>query len=88
MKPMTLHTQRSKQTYEEITRAFDAKHLVGAQEEVQLREQDFGNFQVRRLLCHPAAGIGPFCAVCCMAALQLTAASAGSRASADSRASA
>lgn len=35
--------KRSKQTYEEITRAFDPKHLVGCQEEVQLREQDFGS---------------------------------------------
>lgn len=31
--------KRSKQTHEEITSAFDSKHLVGAQEEVQLREQ-------------------------------------------------
>ncbi len=31
--------KRSKQTHEEISGAFDAKHLVGAQEEVQLREQ-------------------------------------------------
>eukprot|EP00208_Stichococcus_sp_RCC1054_P002445 CAMPEP_0206143802 /NCGR_PEP_ID=MMETSP1473-20131121/21850_1 /ASSEMBLY_ACC=CAM_ASM_001109 /TAXON_ID=1461547 /ORGANISM="Stichococcus sp, Strain RCC1054" /LENGTH=483 /DNA_ID=CAMNT_0053539373 /DNA_START=173 /DNA_END=1621 /DNA_ORIENTATION=+ len=37
--------KRSKQTYEEITKAFDPKRLVGSQEEVQLREQDFGNFQ-------------------------------------------
>lgn len=31
--------KRSKQTHEEITSAFDSKLLVGAQEEVQLREQ-------------------------------------------------
>ena len=31
--------KRSKQTHEEICDAFDHKHLVGSQEEVQLREQ-------------------------------------------------
>lgn len=31
--------KRSKQTHEEICSAFDSKHLVGNQEEVQLREQ-------------------------------------------------
>lgn len=31
--------KRSKQTHEEICSAFDPKHLVGSQEEVQLREQ-------------------------------------------------
>ena len=31
--------KRSKQTHEEICSAFDHKHLVGSQEEVQLREQ-------------------------------------------------
>lgn len=37
---------RSRQTYEEILKAIDPKNIMGAQEEVQLREQDFGNFQV------------------------------------------
>jgi broad specificity phosphatase PhoE len=40
--------KRSKQTYEEVKRAFAPEQAVGMQEEVQLREQDFGNFQVRR----------------------------------------
>eukprot|EP00887_Chlorella_sp_A99_P004932 scaffold4.g4932.t1 len=36
---------RSKQTYEGVVQAFSPDQLVGVQEEVQLREQDFGNFQ-------------------------------------------
>jgi broad specificity phosphatase PhoE len=36
---------RSKQTYEGLAQAFDPGAIAGAQEEVQLREQDFGNFQ-------------------------------------------
>lgn len=36
---------RSKQTYEGIAQAFSFEEIVGVQEEVQLREQDFGNFQ-------------------------------------------
>ncbi|GAB4814314.1 hypothetical protein N2152v2_001360 [Parachlorella kessleri] len=36
---------RSKQTYEGLIQAFKPEQLVGVQEEVQLREQDFGNFQ-------------------------------------------
>jgi len=37
--------QRSLETYEYISCAFTGEHTVGVQEEVQLREQDFGNFQ-------------------------------------------
>ena len=33
------------QTYEGVAQAFDPGAIQGAQEEVQLREQDFGNFQ-------------------------------------------
>lgn len=36
---------RSKQTYEGIAQAFCPEEIAGVQEEVQLREQDFGNFQ-------------------------------------------
>lgn len=36
---------RSKQTYEGVAQAFDTEQIAGVQEEVQLREQDFGNFQ-------------------------------------------
>jgi broad specificity phosphatase PhoE len=36
---------RSRETYEGIVRAFPADVLSGAYEDVQLREQDFGNFQ-------------------------------------------
>ena len=36
---------RSKQTYEGVAEAFGASGIAGVQEEVQLREQDFGNFQ-------------------------------------------
>jgi hypothetical protein len=34
------------QTAQHITRALEDQQLVGFQEEVQLREQDWGNFQV------------------------------------------
>jgi len=37
--------KRSLQTYEQISSAFGQDHIMGVQEEVQLREQDFGNFQ-------------------------------------------
>ncbi|GLC44437.1 hypothetical protein PLESTB_000469800 [Pleodorina starrii] len=37
--------KRSLQTYEGISSQFPSHHLLGVQEEVQLREQDFGNFQ-------------------------------------------
>ena len=37
------------QTYEGLIQAFKPEQLIGVQEEVQLREQDFGNFQVRGL---------------------------------------
>jgi len=37
--------KRSFQTYKAMKRAFRPEQLVGWQEEVQLREQDFGNFQ-------------------------------------------
>lgn len=36
---------RSKQTYEGVSEAFGISKIAGVQEEVQLREQDFGNFQ-------------------------------------------
>ena len=36
---------RSKQTYEGVAEAFGVSGIAGVQEEVQLREQDFGNFQ-------------------------------------------
>ncbi|KAI8475889.1 MAG: histidine phosphatase superfamily [Monoraphidium minutum] len=36
---------RSRQTYEGIRAAFGPDQVAGMQEEVQLREQDFGNFQ-------------------------------------------
>lgn len=36
---------RTVQTYEGIAAAFDPASILGAQEDVQLREQDFGNFQ-------------------------------------------
>eukprot|EP00889_Picochlorum_renovo_P005919 jgi/Picre1/32949/NNA_008276.t1 len=36
---------RSKQTYEGVSEAFGVSNIAGVQEEVQLREQDFGNFQ-------------------------------------------
>jgi broad specificity phosphatase PhoE len=36
---------RSKQTYEGVAQAFAPDEIAGVQEEVQLREQDFGNFQ-------------------------------------------
>jgi broad specificity phosphatase PhoE len=36
---------RSKQTYEGVAQAFQPHEIAGVQEEVQLREQDFGNFQ-------------------------------------------
>lgn len=37
--------KRSLQTYEGICQAFSSQQVKGVQEEVQLREQDFGNFQ-------------------------------------------
>ena len=42
--------KRSHQTYEALAESFESKHVAGQQEEVQLREQDFGNFQVRTRL--------------------------------------
>jgi len=36
---------RSRQTYEGVAQAFQPNEIAGVQEEVQLREQDFGNFQ-------------------------------------------
>lgn len=36
---------RSRQTYEGVSEAFGVSQVAGVQEEVQLREQDFGNFQ-------------------------------------------
>lgn len=38
--------RRSSQTTENIASCFDEAQIAGFQEEVQLREQDFGNFQV------------------------------------------
>ena len=37
---------RSKQTLAGIMSEIDSSRIAGIQEEVQLREQDFGNFQV------------------------------------------
>jgi broad specificity phosphatase PhoE len=37
--------KRSLETYESMSACFSASHIRGLQEEVQLREQDFGNFQ-------------------------------------------
>uniref|UniRef100_A0A7S3QYR3 Phosphoglycerate mutase-like protein n=1 Tax=Dunaliella tertiolecta TaxID=3047 RepID=A0A7S3QYR3_DUNTE len=37
--------RRSLETYEHIAAAFPPESIIGVQEEVQLREQDFGNFQ-------------------------------------------
>lgn len=37
--------KRSFQTYKWMSEAFDESQIAGWQEEVQLREQDFGNFQ-------------------------------------------
>ncbi|GAX79717.1 hypothetical protein CEUSTIGMA_g7158.t1 [Chlamydomonas eustigma] len=37
--------KRSLETYESMSACFSASHIRGVQEEVQLREQDFGNFQ-------------------------------------------
>ena len=47
--------KRSRQTFEEIGKAIDPASIIGAQEEVQLREQDFGNFQARSALHHDRA---------------------------------
>lgn len=38
--------RRSSQTVEGIASCFEVDQIAGFQEEVQLREQDFGNFQV------------------------------------------
>lgn len=37
--------KRSLQTFEALASNFSYKEIQGCQEEVQLREQDFGNFQ-------------------------------------------
>ena len=42
--------KRSRQTHDSVSSCFAPDQLKGVQEEVQLREQDFGNFQVRCLL--------------------------------------
>lgn len=39
--------KRSLQTFEALASNFTRNEIKGCQEEVQLREQDFGNFQVR-----------------------------------------
>lgn len=44
------------QTYEGLAMAFQPEQVQGVQEEVQLREQDFGNFVSGRA-CWPAAGV-------------------------------
>lgn len=41
--------KRSQQTFEALVSNFHREQVQGCQEEVQLREQDFGNFQVRSL---------------------------------------
>ena len=58
--------KRSRQTFEEIGKAIDPEAIIGAQEEVQLREQDFGNFQARRLplcLTNAPCPVSSICAV-------------------------
>ena len=54
--------KRSKQTYEGIAAQFSRSIVAGTQEEVQLREQDFGNFQVS--CCMLTAGQAMSCHVC------------------------
>lgn len=46
--------KRSLQTYEALASQFSPDRIQGCQEEVQLREQDFGNFQVPFLTPHCA----------------------------------
>lgn len=46
--------RRSSQTAEGVASQFLEGQIAGFQEEVQLREQDFGNFQVWR----PCLGLG------------------------------
>lgn len=43
------HLHPRLQTTEGMVQAFSPDQLLGVQEEVQLREQDFGNFQGGRL---------------------------------------
>lgn len=45
-RPCTRADKRSLQTYEQLVSAFEPHQVAGVQEEVQIREQDFGNFQV------------------------------------------
>lgn len=68
--------KRSKQTYEGIAAQFGRHIVAGTQEEVQLREQDFGNFQVS---C---------CLASVMQALSSEGSSCGNRTLAGSRAAA
>ena len=44
--------KRSLQTYEALASQFSQENIQGCQEEVQLREQDFGNFQVQKITSH------------------------------------
>ncbi|KAH7572011.1 hypothetical protein JRO89_XS04G0185200 [Xanthoceras sorbifolium] len=39
--------ERTRSTLREIGRSFSKKHIIGVREECRIREQDFGNFQVR-----------------------------------------
>ncbi len=58
--------KRSRQTFEEISKAIDPAAIIGAQEEVQLREQDFGNFQARCFPLMPACLFPPFFFLLCL----------------------
>jgi len=53
--------KRSLQTFEALASSFTRSQIKGCQEEVQLREQDFGNFQAQfapdaMTACQPARG--------------------------------
>ena len=58
--------KRSKQTYEGIAAQFGRSIVAGTQEEVQLREQDFGNFQVRGVIFSPQSAVGVPRSPCCI----------------------
>ena len=54
--------KRSRQTYDSLRGVFDQNQLKGVQEEVQLREQDFGNFQVS-MISHVSHSNGAFAVI-------------------------
>lgn len=51
--------KRSHQTYQALAESFATSQVAGQQEEVQLREQDFGNFQVAAVVCWSPDGVIP-----------------------------